>query len=78
MLSVIQNSGPAFVKFGQWAATRTDVFPIEMCGYLSMLHSQARQHLPEESLEAVARAFNQDLSNSFLEVRFCSDVFLIC
>lgn len=32
--------GPAFIKWGQWAATRPDVFPADVCEALSRLHMQ--------------------------------------
>ena len=40
----LESSGPAFVKLGQWAATRSDMFPSELCSRLSQLHSGARTH----------------------------------
>ena len=27
----IRNSGAAFIKWGQWSATREDMFPVELC-----------------------------------------------
>lgn len=43
-LSAVGSSGPALVKLCQWAATRSDMFPAELCGRLSRMHSQARTH----------------------------------
>jgi len=40
----IEASGPALVKLGQWAATRSDMFPSDLCRRLSQLHSNARAH----------------------------------
>jgi predicted unusual protein kinase regulating ubiquinone biosynthesis (AarF/ABC1/UbiB family) len=56
-LSSIQDSGPAFVKFSQWAATRIDVFPETMCNRLSQLHSDARPHPHSHSVASVEAAF---------------------
>lgn len=35
----LQWGGPAFMKLGQWAATRPDIFTIEFCKELCVLHS---------------------------------------
>ncbi len=40
----IEASGPALLKLGQWAATRSDMFPSDLCRRLSQLHSNARAH----------------------------------
>lgn len=36
--------GPAFIKWGQWASTRPDMFPDELCSVLSKLHAGAPAH----------------------------------
>jgi hypothetical protein len=54
----IESSGPALVKVGQWAATRTDMFPADLCGHLSQLHSGARTHpftLSEDALRGILK-----------------------
>ena len=35
-------AGPAFIKWGQWAATRHDLFPPDFCSELEQLHTQVR------------------------------------
>jgi hypothetical protein len=40
----LEASGPALVKLGQWAATRSDMFPSELCRRLAQLHANARTH----------------------------------
>ncbi len=40
----IEASGPALVKLGQWAATRGDMFPSDLCRRLAQLHANARTH----------------------------------
>ncbi|KAI1110417.1 hypothetical protein F5Y14DRAFT_429009 [Nemania sp. NC0429] len=47
----METAGPAFIKLGQWAASRTDIFPHELCSVLSKLHS----HAPAHSLHATKR-----------------------
>jgi len=40
----LRQAGPAFVKLGQWAATRPDLLPPAFCQVLSGLHSRAPEH----------------------------------
>lgn len=40
----LASSGAAFIKWGQWAATRSDMFPQALCDSLSSLHSSAPSH----------------------------------
>ncbi|OWB81342.1 kinase activity protein [[Candida] boidinii] len=37
-------AGASFIKLGQWAASRTDIFPQELCNELGELHSNAKPH----------------------------------
>ncbi|GIL44479.1 hypothetical protein Vafri_1931 [Volvox africanus] len=39
-----RRGGAAFIKWGQWAATRVDLFPDDFCETLSQLHEQAPKH----------------------------------
>ena len=38
----IQKAGPTFIKIGQWASTRPDIFPPETCKMLRVLHSTVK------------------------------------
>lgn len=40
----LASSGPAFIKWGQWAATREDMFPVALCEELQHLHNDAPAH----------------------------------
>ncbi len=40
----LASSGAAFIKWGQWAATRSDMFPQPLCDALSNLHNDAPAH----------------------------------
>ncbi|CAG8562031.1 3930_t:CDS:2 [Ambispora leptoticha] len=40
----MEMAGPTFIKLGQWAASRSDIFPEEMCNRLSKLHSAVDPH----------------------------------
>ena len=44
LVRILEHSGPIFVKMGQWASTRRDIFSDEMCEELSRLQRYARTH----------------------------------
>ncbi|KAL8932782.1 MAG: hypothetical protein Q9211_006128, partial [Gyalolechia sp. 1 TL-2023] len=54
----MERAGPAFIKLGQWAASRTDIFPREMCNRMSSLHSNAPAHSLAATKRTIVRAFN--------------------
>ena len=54
----MERAGPAFIKLGQWAASRQDIFPLEMCRTLSSLHSNAPAHSLEVTKATIVRAFD--------------------
>ncbi|KAF1762268.1 hypothetical protein GCK72_010530 [Caenorhabditis remanei] len=43
LLWSVQNSGPTFIKLGQWASTRRDIFSKKFCDRLSVLHIQTKR-----------------------------------
>jgi hypothetical protein len=40
LLRTLELAGPAFIKWGQWASTRPDIFPVDICDELAKLHMQ--------------------------------------
>ncbi|PRT52599.1 hypothetical protein B9G98_00219 [Wickerhamiella sorbophila] len=40
----MQWAGPSFIKLGQWAGSRTDIFPMGLCREFGELHSNAKKH----------------------------------
>lgn len=52
-----EMAGASFIKLGQWAASRTDIFPKEMCDELGNLHSNAKQHLLKETKRIISQSF---------------------
>lgn len=42
--TVVHAAGPAFIKWGQWAATRPDMFPADLCRILAALQTGAPRH----------------------------------
>ncbi|KAH8430339.1 ABC1 kinase family protein [Aspergillus melleus] len=67
----MERAGPTFIKLGQWAASRTDIFPPEMCEYMSSLHSNAPAHSLKVTKETIVKAFNglpfEDIFEEFNE-----------
>lgn len=57
LVKAMELAGPAFIKLGQWAASRTDIFPNEMCETMSKLHSNAPAHSMHATRKTVQAAF---------------------
>ncbi|KAI1503450.1 hypothetical protein F5X99DRAFT_375272 [Biscogniauxia marginata] len=71
LVSSMETAGPAFIKLGQWAASRTDIFPTEMCAIMSKLHSHAPAHSMHATKRIVQTAFDgrsfEDIFEEFQE-----------
>ncbi|ODA82185.1 hypothetical protein RJ55_00691 [Drechmeria coniospora] len=71
LVRAMEWAGPAFIKLGQWAASRTDIFPNEMCDTMSKLHSHAPAHAMRKTRETVQAAFDgrafEDIFEEFNE-----------
>lgn len=61
----IRSSGAAFIKWGQWSATREDMFPAEFCSILSELHDSAPVHSWEESKREIEQSFGKSVEDLF-------------
>ncbi|XP_047946200.1 probable serine/threonine-protein kinase abkC isoform X1 [Salvia hispanica] len=61
----LETAGPAFIKWGQWAATRPDLFPRDLCIELSKLHTKAPEHSFAYTKKAVEKAFGRKISEIF-------------
>ncbi|KAL7787903.1 hypothetical protein V8C37DRAFT_389457 [Trichoderma ceciliae] len=71
LVKSMEWAGPAFIKLGQWAASRTDIFPTAMCDTMSKLHSNAPAHSMAVTRKTVEAAFNgrkfEDIFDEFHE-----------
>lgn len=71
LVQSMEWAGPAFIKLGQWAASRTDIFPNEMCDIMSKLHSNAPAHSLHATKRTVEAAFGgrrfEDIFEEFQE-----------
>ncbi|KAL2264473.1 hypothetical protein VTK26DRAFT_38 [Humicola hyalothermophila] len=53
----MELAGPTFIKLGQWAASRTDIFPNELCDIMSKLHANAPSHSLHATKRIIQEAF---------------------
>ncbi|KAG0023962.1 hypothetical protein BGZ80_006976 [Entomortierella chlamydospora] len=67
----MEMAGPTFIKLSQWAASRTDIFPKQMCKMLSKLHNQVDPHSLEHTRRTIEAAFGgrklEDIFDEFTE-----------
>ncbi|XVF04068.1 hypothetical protein REPUB_Repub05bG0049300 [Reevesia pubescens] len=61
----LEKAGPAFIKWGQWAATRPDLFPRDLCAVLAELHTNAPSHSFSFTKKSVENAFGRKLTEIF-------------
>ncbi|EOY12765.1 AarF domain-containing kinase isoform 2 [Theobroma cacao] len=63
----LEKAGPAFIKWGQWAATRPDLFPKDLCAVLAELHTKAPSHSFAFTKKSVENAFGRKLTDIFTD-----------
>lgn len=61
----LEKAGPAFIKWGQWAAARPDIFPRDLCAELSKLHSKAPSHSLSFTKKSIEAAFGRKIHEIF-------------
>merc|ERR1712176_908316 len=61
----LELAGPAFVKWGQWASTRRDMFPGALCLELSRLYTMVPSHRYHHTKKLVEEAFGQKIEDMF-------------
>jgi len=54
----VQRSGPVFVKLGQWAATRPDLIPEDVCSQLGHLHDSTEPHSLQHTHKVLRESFS--------------------
>ncbi|XP_025054695.1 uncharacterized aarF domain-containing protein kinase 2 isoform X3 [Alligator sinensis] len=60
LLKATESSGPTFIKLGQWASTRRDLFSEEFCAKFSKLHVKVSSHPWGHTKQALWRAFGEN------------------
>ncbi|KAF9618894.1 hypothetical protein IFM89_002889 [Coptis chinensis] len=64
----LEKAGPAFIKWGQWASTRRDLFPADLCNELSkLLTITALEHSFDYTKQTVEKAFGRNLLDIFVD-----------
>lgn len=61
----LEKAGPAFIKWGQWAATRPDLFPRDLCDELAEFQTKAPSHKFSYSRKCIENAFGRKLYEIF-------------
>lgn len=62
-----EMAGASFIKLGQWAASRHDIFPEQLCKELGNLHSDAKPHPFHATRKSLETAFSRKLEDVFEE-----------
>ena len=63
----LAHAGPAFIKWGQWGATRPDLLPRDLCRALERLHNQAPCHSFAHTRQEIEASFGLPLEELFLD-----------
>ncbi len=66
LLWVTETSGPAFIKLGQWASTRRDIFSQDFCERFSRLHVRVKPHPWSHTKLCLRRAFGEGWRQMFV------------
>ncbi|MFS7921050.1 putative ABC-type Cd(2+) transporter [Helianthus anomalus] len=61
----LEKAGPAFIKWGQWAASRPDLFPNDLCAELAELQTNAPAHSYAYTKKTIEKAFSRSLPEIF-------------
>jgi aarF domain-containing kinase len=67
LVKQMERAGPSFIKLGQWAASRADLFPATLCDRMSKLHSSAKPHSISHTRRVIEKAFNLKFDDIFEE-----------
>lgn len=65
LVKQMERAGPSFIKLGQWAASRADLFPASLCDRMSKLHSNGDPHSMRHTRRVISAAFGMDFDDIF-------------
>ncbi|XP_042325846.1 uncharacterized aarF domain-containing protein kinase 2 [Sceloporus undulatus] len=65
LLKVTESSGPTFIKLGQWASTRRDLFSEDFCLKFSKLHIKVTPHSWDYTKQSLRMAFGDSWEKVF-------------
>ena len=59
--------GPVYIKFGQWASTRRDMFPLELCNKMEKLQTRTSPHSWKYTESELAKVFGAGWREIFVK-----------
>ena len=62
----LRYAGPAFTKLGQWAASRPDILPMDLCNVLAELHSLGLTHSMHWNQKVILDQLGSDITTLFM------------
>jgi aarF domain-containing kinase len=65
LVNQMERAGPSFIKLGQWAASRADLFPASLCDKMSKLHSNGAPHSIRHTRRVIEAAFDLQFDQIF-------------
>lgn len=65
LVKQMERAGPSFIKLGQWAASRADLFPAALCERMSKLHSNGKPHSFHHTKRVIEKAFATPFDDIF-------------
>ncbi|KDN44741.1 ABC1-domain-containing protein [Tilletiaria anomala UBC 951] len=67
----LEAAGPTFIKLAQWAGSRQDLFPKELCDMFGKLHSNGKPHSLAYTKDVIEKVFGgrkfEDIFDEFQE-----------
>ncbi|KAL7982300.1 hypothetical protein Chor_009898 [Crotalus horridus] len=66
LLKITESCGPTFIKLGQWASTRRDLFSEEFCVKFSKLHIKVIPHSWDYTKHSLEKAFGEVWEKIFM------------
>ncbi|SPO40048.1 related to unusual protein kinase [Pseudozyma flocculosa] len=67
LVKQMERAGPTFIKLAQWAGSRQDLFPDELCKRLGRLHSNGKPHSFRYTKRVIERVFRRRFDEIFEE-----------
>ncbi|PWN37542.1 ABC1-domain-containing protein [Meira miltonrushii] len=65
LVKQMERAGPTFIKLAQWAGSRQDLFPKELCDLLGKLHSNGKPHSLAYTKKVIERVFGRPCDEVF-------------
>ncbi|XP_001375346.1 uncharacterized aarF domain-containing protein kinase 2 [Monodelphis domestica] len=66
LLMATESSGPTYIKLGQWASTRRDLFSEEFCSLFSRLHVRVAPHPWDHTQALLQKVFGEEWGQALL------------